>query len=121
MGLLDYLQARVRSFGYAFRGVYFLLRDTPHARIHLLATAVVVTLGLSFEVSLVEWALLMLAMGMVWAAEGFNSALETLSDRVSTERHPLAGRAKDLAAGAVLLASVFAAAVGLLIFLPHFF
>jgi diacylglycerol kinase (ATP) len=119
MQLMDYAKARVRSFGYAFRGIYFLVTGTPHARIHLLATAVVIGMGLAFEVEYVEWCLLMLAMGMVWAAEGFNSALETLTDRVSMEDHPLSGRAKDLAAGAVLLASIFAAAVGLLIFLPR--
>jgi diacylglycerol kinase (ATP) len=121
MGLLHYIRQRVRSFGYAFRGIYFLISGTPHARLHLLATAVVAGLGWYCGVRTGEWALLLLAMGLVWAAEGFNSALETLADRVSTEQHPLTGRAKDLAAGAVLLAAIFAAGVGLLVFLPHLF
>lgn len=119
MGLSDYLRQRVRSFGYAFRGIYFLVRETPHAGLHLLATAVVIGLGIYCGISAVEWALAMLAMGLVWATEAVNTALETLADRVSTERHPLTGKAKDLAAGAVLLAAIFAVAVGLFVFLPH--
>lgn len=118
MSPLTYFRIRVRSFGYAFRGLYFLIRDTPHAKIHLLATAVVVAGGVWLAVDAGEWALLMLSMGLVWVAEALNTAIETLSDRVSTERHPLAGKAKDLAAGGVLLAAIFAVAVAGFVFLP---
>lgn len=121
MSMRHYLQQRIRSFGYAFKGVYVLVRDTANARIHLLATVVVVGLGLALELGWTEWALLALAMGMVWAAEAFNSALETLTDLSSPGRHPLAGKAKDLAAGAVLLAAIFAVVVAACVFLPKLF
>ena len=66
-----------------------------------------------------EWAVLVLAIGLVWLAEGVNTALEALGDAVSADPNPLVGRAKDVAAGAVLLASIGAAAAGLLIFVPR--
>lgn len=115
----EFIRARLRSFGYAIAGIGTLIRTQANARIHLLATVVVVTLGFVLEVSRGEWCALLLAGGMVWLAEGMNTALEFLVDLVSPEHHPLAGKAKDVAAGAVLLAALFAAAVGLLIFLPR--
>ena len=89
--------------------------------IRFLAAGTVLTIcvGAYFSVSLLEWCALILALALVWAAEGLNTALERLTDLVSPGFHPLAGKAKDLAAGAVLLASVGAFLVGLFIFLSH--
>ncbi len=112
------LGARARSFGYAFRGVAVLLATQHNAWIHAAATAAVVAAGVSFGVSALEWALLCLAMGLVWLAEGLNTALEALCDRVAPEPDPLVQRAKDLAAAGVLLAACAAAAAGLLVFVP---
>lgn len=113
------LQRRADSFGHAFRGVASALRSEVHLRFHALATAAVIGLGFYFNISRTEWALVALAVGTVWTAELANTAIEALTDLVSPEYHPLAGKAKDIAAGAVLLAALTAVAVGALIFAPH--
>ncbi len=110
--------ARARSFGHAFAGVAALLTTQHNAWIHALATVAVLVAGIVLRVSALEWALLCLAIGLVWLAEGLNTALEALCDRVAPEPHPLVRRAKDVAAGGVLLAACAAAAAGLIIFLP---
>jgi diacylglycerol kinase len=114
-----FLAGRLRSFGYALRGFVLLLSTQQNARIHLVATVAVVTLGAVFRVASGEWISLVFAMSGVWVAEGLNTAIEALADRVTTERDPLIARAKDVAAGAVLIAAVGAAVVGGIIFLPR--
>lgn len=109
----------MRSFGYAIRGVGLMLALQANARIHALATVVVVALGFVLGLERWEWCAVTGAIGLVWAAEGFNTALEALTDLVSPGAHPLAGRAKDIAAGAVLCAALAAAVIGLIVFLPH--
>lgn len=111
------MKGRIRSFGYAFNGVAVILRTQPNARIHLLATAVAVGLGLWLGISGGEWLAIILAIGLVWVAEGFNTALELLADRVAPDFHPLVGRAKDSAAAAVLLASIVSVAVALVVYI----
>lgn len=113
------LQKRLRSFRYAFSGIGALMRSTPNARIHLLAAIAAVAMGFCLSISTLEWSLVVLAIASVFAAEAFNTALEQLTDLVSPGQHPLAGKAKDLAAGAVLLAAMGAAATGLLVFGPR--
>lgn len=108
------LDGRARSFIYALRGVGALIRSQPNSWVHAVATVLVVGLGLFVRLGRTDWALLALAVAIVWCAEGFNTALESLCDRVSPEFHPLVERAKDVAAGAVLLAALGAACVGLL-------
>lgn len=115
------LRRRAASFGHAFRGVASALRSEVHLRFHALATVAVIGLGFYFGISRAEWALVALAVGTVWTAELANTAVEALTDLVSPEYHPLAGKAKDVAAGAVLLAALAALVVGALIFAPHFF
>ena len=106
------------TFRNAFRGVGFMFEE-PSIRFLAVATVLTVCAGLYFSVSRLEWCALLLAISLVWAAEGLNTALERLTDLVSPGFHPLAGKAKDLAAGAVLLASTGAFLVGLFIFLSH--
>lgn len=112
------LRRRVASFGHAVRGVGAALRSEVHLQFHAVATAVVLGAGWFFELSLTEWALVALAVAGVWAAELFNTALEALTNLASPGYHPLAGRAKDVAAGAVLLAALGALAVGGCVFGP---
>ena len=111
--------ARGRSFVNAFRGLAALLASQHNAWIHALATVAVAAAGFALGVTRLEWALLALAVGGVWSAEAFNTAVEWLADVVSPDHHPLIGRAKDVAAAGVLLASAAAVGVGLLVFLPH--
>ena len=111
---------RVASFGHAGRGVWSALRSEVHMRLHAVATVVVIGLGFYSGLSRLEWALVALAVAGVWAAELMNTAIEALTDLASPAYHPLAGKAKDVAAGAVLLAALGALVVGALVFVPHF-
>lgn len=113
------LESRVRSFGYAFAGVALLVRSQHNAWIHAVVTVLVVGVGVLLPLSRIEWSLLILAIASVWAAEGINTALEKMGDAISADEHPLVGQAKDAGAGAVLLAAIGAAVVGLLVLGPH--
>jgi len=108
---------RLASFVHAGRGLAVLLNE-PNARLQLLAALAVVALGLWLELGRTDWALLALAIALVLASEAANTALEALADRTAPERHPLVGRAKDVAAAGVLIASLAAAAVGLFVLGP---
>lgn len=96
-----------------------LLRTQANARIHLAATIAVVACGFGGGLSRGEWCAIVLAIGLVWTAEALNTAIEAVVDLASPARHPLAGRAKDVAAGAVLCAAAAAAVIGALIFGPR--
>ena len=112
---------RLASFGHAVRGVWAALRSEVHLRFHAVATVVVIGLGLHFSITRVEWALVSLAVAGVWTAELVNTAIEALTDLVSPAYHPLAGKAKDVAAGAVLVVALGAVVVGGLVFGPYLF
>jgi len=112
------LKKRLNSFRYAFAGIASLVRSQANAKIHLAATALVIVAGFYFKISLNEWCIVTLTIAAVLAAEAFNTALEHLTDLASPDFHPLAGKAKDVAAGAVLFIAIGAAVVGFLIFLP---
>ena len=96
-----------------------MITSQQNAWIHAAATVVVVAAGLMFGLSSSEWAWIVLAIGAVWTAEALNTAFEFLTDVASPEFHPLAEKAKDVAAGAVLLAAVGAVVIGALIFWPR--
>ncbi len=114
-----FLAARLRSFGFALEGLAYAIKHEGNARVHLLATALVLALGFGFGVSRLEWAALAAAIGMVWAAELLNTALEILCDFVSPDKAEAIKRVKDVAAGAVLVAALAAATIGALVFWPH--
>lgn len=113
------MQARARSFVYAGRGLRTMLQTQHNARIHAVATLAVVTAGLVLGVTRLEWLALILAVISVWTAEAVNTALEFLCDVASPELHPLVEKAKDVAAGAVLIGAIGAVLVGLLVFGPY--
>ena len=114
-----YLSGRLRSFGYAIRGLKVLLQSQHNARIHALATILVATAGALLRISLTEWALVALAIVCVWAAEALNTAIEFVVDLVSPEHQPIAAKAKDVAAAAVLIAAIGALVIGGLVFGPY--
>ncbi|WP_218918241.1 diacylglycerol kinase family protein [Desulfobulbus propionicus] len=114
------LRARIRSFRFALAGGRLLLVSQHNAWIHALATIAVIVAGLLVRLAVLEWTLLALAIGLVWAMEAVNTAVELLADEITLERRPRIGQAKDVAAFAVLAAAMAAVAVGLLVFLPHF-
>ena len=113
------LNARAASFKYAMRGVVVMLREQHNARIHLLATVVVILAGWGCAISRNEWMAVFLAVGGVWMAEALNTALEYIADALHPEQHPLIRNAKDVAAAAVLVFALCAAVVGWLVFGPH--
>jgi diacylglycerol kinase (ATP) len=112
-------RARLRSFVFAGRGLRTIFVSQHNARIHAAATLAVLAVGIGLRVSRLEWLCLILATALVWTAEALNTALEFLCDVASPEFHPLVEKAKDVAAGAVLISAFGAALVGLLIFVPH--
>jgi len=117
-GRSNWLKRRLRSFIFAGRGVWFL-RSEPNARIHLLATAFALIAGTALGLSRLEWALIVVAIALVLTAEALNTAVEQLANAVMPQQHPLVGSAKDLGAGAVLIAAVGAAVIGVLVLGPH--
>ena len=108
------LKKRARSFRHAFAGITHVLRTQHNAWIHAALSLAVILLALWLGVSLADWAILILAMMVVWVAEFVNTALEAVVDLTGPEHRPLAGVAKDVAAGAVLVAAAGAVVVGVL-------
>ncbi len=109
---------RAQSFTHAFRGLRLFFMTTPNAWIHIFAVVVVVIAGFYFEVSSFEWLALVLAIGLVFTAEAFNTAIEIDINLTSPEYHPYARDTKDVAAGAVFLAALISVIVGLIVFIP---
>jgi diacylglycerol kinase (ATP) len=105
---------RPASFVDAARGIRALVAE-PNARVQLAIACAVVVAGVWLDLDPRDWAVLALAIGLVLAAEAANTALEALADRVAPDAHPLVGKAKDVAAGGVLIASLAAASAGLLV------
>lgn len=113
------LHKRIKSFGYAFAGIKVMLREEHNARIHVIAAAVAVAMGVLFGITPGQWMAVVIVIAMVLAAEAVNSAIERTADFVKTERDDRKRDIKDLAAGAVLLCAIGAAVVGGIIFLPY--
>jgi len=113
------IAGRMKAVRYAVSGVLVMLKSQHNAWIHGLATIVVSVLGLYFRLTKSEWCWIILAIAVVWTAEALNTALEFLIDAASPDYHPLVQKAKDVAAGAVLISAVGAAVIGLIILGPY--
>lgn len=111
-------RSRIESFQHAFSGLWYMLRTQRNSWIHSTATICVIALGLWLGLSFVQWAILVLTMGLVWMAEFVNTALEAVVDLASPDIHPLARVGKDVGAAAVLVAAITSVVVGLLILGP---
>lgn len=110
---------RARSFVHAGKGILLFLKTTHNAWIHVLVSLIVLALAWYFSVSSIEWIMLVFAIGFVFVAEAFNTAIEIDIDLTSPEYHPYARDTKDVAAGAVLIASITAIIVGFIVFVPY--
>lgn len=106
----------IRSFGYAVKGIFIAVKEQLNLKVHILALVCVTAAGFFFELSVIEWTIVLLTFGLVLVAEMLNTAIEYLVDFVSPEHHEKAGKVKDVAAGAVLISAIIAGIVGLLIF-----
>ena len=118
---MNELKRRIKSFGYASKGIASLIKKEHNAWIHCTAVVVVTLAGFYFGITPTEWCIVVICFGMVLAAEGFNTAIERLVDLVSPDYHPIAGDVKDVAAGAVLICAIAAAVVGMIVFIPYMF
>lgn len=112
------MKAFFKGFVWAGRGLWYGLRTQRNVRVHAFATLLAMGISTWLGLAAVEWAVLLLACGLVWAAELFNTALEVTLDRISREQDVQIGLAKDVAAGAVLAAALFALGVGVCLWLP---
>jgi diacylglycerol kinase len=113
-----FLHSRANSFQNAFAGWWHVMHTQKNAWIHTVASLLVILLAIWLQLSLQSWSILLLAMGLVWMAEFFNTALEALIDLASPQIHPLAKIGKDVGAAAVLVSAFFAALIGFLIMGP---
>jgi len=113
-------RSRLRSLRHALRGAATLVRTQPNAQWHSLATAVVTGAGVFFGIAKTDWALVILAIALVWITESLNTALEFLADEVSKDRRELIKQAKDVAAFSVLVAALASVAIGIVVFAPYF-
>jgi diacylglycerol kinase (ATP) len=114
----SFLGSVLSSFRPAIRGLRFFLQSPSNAWIHLIAAILATGLAYVLRISRGEWLALILAIGGVFVSEMLNTAIELLTDIVSPEFDERAGKLKDIAAGAVLLASLAALVAGAIIFLP---
>ncbi|MBT6321644.1 MAG: diacylglycerol kinase family protein, partial [Anaerolineae bacterium] len=113
-----FIKSRLRSFSYAFQGWYYVLRNEQNAWVHAVITVLVIFLAFWLDLPTRDWAVILLAIVMVWAAEFFNTAIESIVDLVSPDKHPLAKVGKDVGAAAVLIAALTSVLIGLLILGP---
>ena len=114
----NFTRGRLFSFKYAFSGLRYVIISQRNAWIHAAITLLVVILAVLLKLNLQDWGILLLAIGLVWTAEIFNTALEALVDLVSPQPHPLAKIVKDTSAAAVLVSAIISILIGLLILLP---
>ncbi len=107
------------SFAYAAQGIAYVWRTQRNARVHVVIAAAVVLAGWCVRIQATEWAVIPVTMGLVFSAEMFNTVIEMAVDLLTQRQHPMAKAAKDVAAGAVLVAAIAAVAVGSIIFGPR--
>ncbi len=112
---------RLKSVGYAFKGAILLLKTEASIKIQFVIALFVTIAGFIFNISTNEWIIQCLAIGMVISIEGVNTAIEEIADFMHPERHEKIGLIKDIAAGAVFIASIFAIIIGFIIYIPKIF
>ena len=112
---------RLKSFAFALNGLKILILEEHNARIHLVAAILVVIAGILLKISNVEWFAIIFSIGLVFALETINSAIENLADFISPDKNDQIKKVKDLSAGAVLIGAIAALVNGLIIFIPKIF
>ena len=104
------------SFKYALKGIRSSIYEQRNLKVQSVVAIITIGAGFYFRITAIEWCVILLVIGLVMGLEMVNSAIESLVDLVTRERKPLAGKVKDVAAGAVLFASIIAVVIGVLIF-----
>jgi diacylglycerol kinase len=113
------LRKRVTSFKYAIEGISTGLKDQPNIRIHLISAVLAIALGVYLHIHFYEWLIILLTISAVLSVEFLNTAVEEIVDSFTSEEHPSAKKAKDVAAAAVLTTSITALIIGIAIYLPY--
>lgn len=111
-------EKKSNTFVCAMKGIINTVKEERNIKVHILATILVIIAGIILKISLAEWIICIILFGLVISAEIMNTAIEATVDLVTRERHPLAGKAKDAAAGAVLVLAIVSAIIGAIIFVP---
>lgn len=111
-------EKKSNTFVCALKGIFNTIKEERNIKVHLVATALVIIAGILLKISITEWIICIILFGLVISAEIVNTAIEATVDLVTRERHPLAGKAKDAAAGAVLVLAIVSAIIGGIIFIP---
>lgn len=117
----SFIVNRLKSIGFAFKGAIFLLKTEASIQVQFVIAVVLTGLGFYFEISNIEWMFQVFAIGLVMSMESINTAIEGMADFIHPEDHKKIGLIKDIAAGAVFIASFFACIVGLIIYIPKIF
>jgi diacylglycerol kinase len=113
------IKRHLTSYRYAMKGIWLAFRYEPNMSFHLVAAVAVLIVNVLLDISRTEWLITLMLIGIVWMAEIFNTAIEKLADRVTQDRDPIIGKAKDLAAGAVLIICFAAVICALIIYWPY--
>lgn len=108
----------VRSISFAFQGLFYVLRTQNNARFHSFATLIVVGLGIWLQLNFLQWCIIIIAIGMVWVTECFNTSIEKLFDLVNPASNPLVKYGKDAGAAAVLISAFLGILLGILVMGP---
>lgn len=119
MPLTHFLKTRTQSMRYALHGLMYVISTQHNAKVHLGISAMIILLALALQVTRKDWCWLICCIALVWFAETINTAFEYVCDVVSPEYHQRVEKAKDIAAGAVLICAMFAAVLGTIIFTPY--
>ena len=115
----DFIKSRLKAFGYAFSGWWYVIRTQRNAWIHMVVSLAVILMSFFLHISPGGWALIILAIALVWIAEFLNTALEAVVDLASNhQQHELARLGKDVGAAAVLIAAIASIIIGLLVLGP---
>lgn len=115
----DFIKSRLKAFGYAFSGWWYVIRTQRNAWIHIVVSLAVILMSFFLHISSGGWALIILAIALVWIAEFLNTALEAVVDLASNhQQHELARLGKDVGAAAVLIAAIASIIIGLLVLGP---
>ena len=112
---------RLKSVGYAYKGMLMLLKTEASIKIQFCIAVVVTIGGFYLNLTATEWIMQCFAIGLVMSIEGVNTAIEAIADFVHPEHHEKIGFIKDIAAGAVFIASIAASIIGLIIYIPKLF
>jgi diacylglycerol kinase (ATP) len=117
----SFLVNRLKSVGYACKGAFLLLKTESSIKIQFVIAILMTIAGFYFKISSTEWTIQILAIGLVMSIEGLNTAIEAIADFMHPERHEKIGFLKDVAAGAVFIASIAAVIIGCIIYYPKIF